>query len=116
MSETTAPTALHDIDRPTGPVGAAVLAAGIGIFILGLLTTLSEASVGVHDFLDFYEKVGPLSGKTILASAAYLGSWAILHTLWRRQNRELRPILIVTAVLIVLGIVGTFPTFFQAFA
>ncbi|MGZ8696856.1 MAG: hypothetical protein ACXWZ1_05830 [Gaiellaceae bacterium] len=116
MSETTAATALHDIDQPTGPVAAAVLAAGIGIFILGLLTTLSEASVGVKDFLDFYDRVGPLSGKTILASAAYLGSWAILHALWRRQNRELRPILIATVVLIVLGILGTFPTFFQAFA
>jgi hypothetical protein len=72
MSETTAPTELHDIDRPTGPVAAAVLAAEVGIFFLGLLTTLSEASVGVHDFLDFYDKVGPLSGKTILAVAATL--------------------------------------------
>jgi hypothetical protein len=41
--------------------------------------------------------------------------WAILYGLWRRQNPALRPILIAT-VLIVLGILGTFPTFFQAFA
>jgi len=34
----------------------------------------------------------------------------------RRQNPVLRPILIAAAVLVALGILGTFPTFFQAFA
>ena len=116
MSDTFDSSELQDVDRPTGPVAAALLATGIGVFTLGLLTTLSEASTGIHDFLDLRDDVGPLSGKTILAVVAYLGSWAILHALWRRQNPVLRPILIATAVLIVLGILGTFPTFFQAFA
>jgi hypothetical protein len=110
------PAALSEEDRLTGPVAAAVLAAGIGAFVLGLLTTLSEASTGVHDFLEFSDDVGPLSGKTILAVVAYFGSWAILHGVWRRQNPSLRPILIAAAVLVALGILGTFPTFFQAFA
>ena len=116
MSETAMTSELEEIDRPTGPVAAAVLATGIGAFVLGLLTTLSEASTGVHDFLEFDEGVGPLSGKTIIAVIAYFASWALLHGLWRRQDPALRPILIATAVLIVLGILGTFPTFFQAFA
>jgi hypothetical protein len=42
-------------------------------------------------------------------------AWAGLHTLWRRSNPPLRSITIWSAVLIVLGLVGTFPTFFQAF-
>jgi len=116
MSESVGASHLEEIERPTGPVAAAVLATGIGPFVLGLLTTLNEASTGVHDFLEFDEDVGPLSGKTIVAGIAYFASWAILHGLWRRQNPALRPILIATAVLIVLGILGTFPTFFQAFA
>ena len=116
MSDTVRTGELHDIDRPTGPVAAAVLAVGIGAFVLGVLTTLNEASTDIHDFLDFKDEVGPLSGKTILAVIAYFGSWGVLHALWRRENRELRPILIITAVLIALGILGTFPTFFQAFA
>jgi hypothetical protein len=116
VSETVATSELNEIDRPTGPVAAAVLAAGIGVFVLGLLTTLSEASTDVHDFLEFSDDVGPLSGKTILAVVAYFGSWAVFHVLWRRQNPPLRSILIATAVLIGLGILGTFPTFFQAFA
>src|SRR6266508_481775 len=116
MSENATTSQLEDVERPTGPVAAAVLATGIGAFVLGLLTTMNEASTGVHDFLEFDEGVGPLSGKTIIAVIAYFASWAILHGLWRRQNPALRPILIATAVLIVLGILGTFPTFFQAFA
>jgi hypothetical protein len=116
VSETVESSELHDIDRPTGPVAAAVLATGIGIFTLGLLTTLNEASTGIHDFLDFKDDVGPLSGKTILAVVAYFGSWAGLNTLWRRESPILRPILIATVVLVLLGLLGTFPTFFQAFA
>jgi hypothetical protein len=116
VSETAQPAALPEGDRPTGPVAAAVLATGIGAFVLGLLTTLSEASTDIHDLLEFSDDVGPLSGKTILAVIAYFGSWAILHGLWRRQNLALRPVLIATAVLVALGILGTFPTFFQAFA
>jgi hypothetical protein len=115
MSEIATTDQLEDIERPTGPIAAAVLAVGIGAFVLGLLTTLSEASTGVHDFLEFDEDVGPLSGKTIIAVAAYLGSWAVLYGVWRRQSPRLRPIVIVTIVLIALGILGTFPTFFQAF-
>jgi hypothetical protein len=116
MTETVDTRELHETDRPTGPVAAAVLATGIGAFVLGLLTTLNEASTDIHDFLEFSTDVGPLSGKTVLAVVAYFGSWAILHALWRRQNPNLRPILITAAVLIALGILGTFPTFFQAFA
>lgn len=116
MSETLETSDLGAIDRPTGPVAAAILATGIGIFTLGLLTTLNEASTGIHDFLQFRDDVGPLSGKTILAVVAYFGSWAILHALWRRKDQALRPILIATAVLVALGILGTFPTVFQAFA
>ena len=116
MSETYPASELNEIERPTGPVAAALLATGIGVFVLGLLTTLSEASTSVHDFLQFSDEVGPLAGKTIIASAAYFVSWAVLHVFWRRQNPSLRPILIATAVLVVLGILGTFPTFFQAFA
>lgn len=116
MSETVDTRVVEDVDRPSGPVAAAVLAAGIGAFTLGLLTTLSEASTDVHDFLEFSDEVGPLSGKTILSVIAYFASWAILHAVWRRKDPALRPIIVAAAVLVALGILGTFPTFFQAFA
>ncbi len=102
-------------DFETGPAAAVVVAAGIGALVLGIFTTLAEASTGMKDWLQWNDRVGPLSGKTILAVIAFFASWAVLHFLWRRKNPELRPLLIAAAVLVALGILGTFPTFFQAF-
>ena len=47
--------ALHLDERPDGPGAAAMMAAGIGIFVLGLFTLLSEASVPIHDWLESLE-------------------------------------------------------------
>src|SRR4029453_7395002 len=60
--------------RIEGLAAAALLAAGAGAFVLGLLTTLAEASTGTADFLQFNDRVGPLSGKTIIAAIAYFGA------------------------------------------
>jgi hypothetical protein len=102
-------------EPPTGPAGAVILAAGIGVLVLGIVTTLSEASSGFADALNWKNSVGPLSGKTIISSLAFFAAWAGLTAYWRRANPALRPIVIATGVLIVLGLVGTFPTFFQIF-
>ena len=46
---------MHLDPRPDGPAAAAMLAAGIGVFALGLLTTLSEASTALHDWLEAWD-------------------------------------------------------------
>ena len=101
---------------PNGPAAAVLLASGIGTFVLGLLATLNEASADVNEFLAFTDDVGPLSGKTIIAAAAFFLSWALLGFLWRGRDLAWRPVLIATIVLLALGFLGTFPTFFEAFA
>lgn len=102
--------------RIDGLAAAALLAAGFGAFVLGLLTTLNEASAGIHDFLEFNDRVGPLSGKTILAVIAYFASLLVFALVWRGRQLALKPVLIVSIVLLLLGLLGTFPTFFEAFA
>ena len=102
--------------RIDGLAAAALLAAGFGAFVLGFLTTINEASTGVHDFLQFNDRVGPLAGKTILAAIAYFGSLLVFALVWRGRQPALRPVLIVAGVLLLLGFLGTFPIFFQAFA
>src|SRR3989304_5056027 len=103
-------------ERPNGPAVAAIISAAIGVFVLGLLTTLSEANTDVHDFLDIKNRVGPLSGKTTFAVVAYLVAWvALLPLLWKRAVPFANAMLIA-AVLIALGFVGTFPKFFELFA
>ena len=107
---------LDHADKPEGPVAAAVLAAGVGALALGILTTLAEASTGFKDFLNFYDPVGPLSGKTIGAVVVWLVAWGVLHLRYRDKAIESRKALTVALILVALGVLGTFPIFFQAFA
>lgn len=102
--------------RPDGPVAAAIIAAGVGAFSLGLLTTLAEASAGIKDFLNFYDPVGPLSGKTTLTVGVWLVCWGILHPMLRRSSVKLATALTIGVVFMILGILGTFPPFFEIFA
>jgi len=115
-SGATAPDNIDHAEKPEGPIAAAILAAGIGALALGVLTTLAEGSEKVKDFLNLYDPVGPLSGKTIGAVIAWLVAWAILHVVYRTKAVESRKELAISLILIVLGVVGTFPIFFQAFA
>jgi hypothetical protein len=116
IEPTSEPDGLPDVvDKPEGPISAAIIAAGIGAAALGLFTTLAEASATVKDWLQWNDRVGPLSGKTLLAVAVWLAAWAILHVTLRNRPFETRRALIITVVLLALGVIGTFPTFFQAF-
>ena len=107
---------LDHADKPEGPVAAAIVAGGVGALALGVLTTLAEASTPIKDFLNVNNAVGPLSGKTIGAVLLWLVAWVVLHVIYRDKPFETRKALSVALVLIALGIVGTFPIFFQAFA
>lgn len=103
-------------EQVNGPAVAAILSAAIGVFVLGLLTTLNEASSDVHDFLDIKSRVGPLSGKTTYSVTVYLAAWAGLSAAMWRRNLPFAGMMLVSAVLIALGLVGTFPKFFELFA
>ncbi len=59
-------------DKPSGPAAATLLAAGFGIIVLGLLTSLAEADEGAADALTFDKSVGALSGKTVVTMCVFL--------------------------------------------
>lgn len=101
---------------PDGPLAAVLLAAGIGAFALGLLTTLAEASAGFRDRLVLNAGVGPLSGKTVWATVIFFIAWAMLAARLRHRDGLLRSATIAFVVLTALGLLGTFPLVFQAFA
>jgi hypothetical protein len=103
-------------DQPEGPVAAAVLAGGVGCLAMGVFTTLAEASAGFKDWLSWKDDVGPLSGKTGMAVLVWLISWVVLHVLLRDRQLEIPRALTIALVLVGLGVLGTFPNFFQAFA
>lgn len=103
-------------DKPEGPIAAAIIAGGIGSLALGFFTVLAEASKGAKDALNLYNPVGPLAGKTVFAVVIWLLSWGVLHFIYRDKPLETRKALVVALVLMGLGVLGTFPIFFQAFA
>jgi hypothetical protein len=109
-------TATSDaVGKPSGPAAAVILAAGLAVFALGLLATLAEVIDGFGDWLIFSSRVGMLSGKTIIALCVYFLSWGGLTLAWRRSSPSLLKAAAATAILIALGLVGTFPLFFEMF-
>lgn len=102
-------------EQPVGEAAAAILAAGVGAFAMGLMTILAEIPV-IKDALNFYNPVGPLSGKTTVAVIVWLVSWAALYFLWKGKEIPFPRVFTATLILIALGVLGTFPIFFGLFA
>jgi hypothetical protein len=103
-------------EKPNGPAAAAILASGIGVFVLGLLTTIAASSASFADDINIKNRVGPLSGKTTFAVIAWLVAWALLApVLWKRDT-PMNYVVGLTTVLIVAGLIGTFPKFYDLFA
>ena len=98
-----------------GPIVAAMLAAGIGCFVLGLMICLAQGSKAISGMLNFYNPVGPLSGKTIVAVVVWLVAWGVLASKWKGQSADFGKIYKVTLILVGLGLLGSFPPFFDLF-
>jgi hypothetical protein len=99
---------------PNGSVAAALVAAGFGCATLGMATTWAESSPEAADALNWWPPAGPLTGKAGTATAVFFASWCVLHLLWRRRTVPIRPIAVASALLLGVGLVGTFPPFFQS--
>lgn len=90
-----------------GAAMAAVLAAGIGAFAMGLFVILNEA--GLYSAPSLYDPAGGVTGRTAFATATWLIAWAVLHNRWKGRQIESRRVWPTTLALIALGILLTFP-------
>ncbi len=100
--------------RRSGPAAAVLLAAGLASFTLGLLSVLTAASARVSDALTLSDRVGELSGLTTVSVVVFFGAWALLGLAWRHGDPRLVRVATAAGVLIALGLLGTFPPFFNA--
>ncbi|MBI2859679.1 MAG: hypothetical protein HYX90_11440 [Chloroflexi bacterium] len=100
---------------PNGEAAAAIIAAGVGSLALGVFTVLAEAFPSFKNNIKFYDPSGPLSGKTTLAVVVWLIAWALLYLRWRKKDLEFGKVFWASIALIGLGVVGTFPKFFELF-
>ena len=110
------PPAPAAAEKPNGPVAAVLIAAGVGAVVLAILTVWAEASEGFAESLQYSDRVGPLSGKTIWAAVAFVVSWIALGLGLRGRNVGLGKATVLAVLLLVLGYVGTFSEFFMLFA
>ena len=90
-----------------GSAMAALLGGGIGALAMGSVVLLNEA--GIFAAPTLYAPAGGVSGRTTIATIAWLIAWAVLHHRWKA--RELAPgrIGTVTLILSAVGVLGTFP-------
>jgi hypothetical protein len=100
-------------DHPlaNGPAAAAILSAGIGCFALGVFAVVADASKPVARFFTFYVPTGPLSGVSTTAILLWLVTWFVLARLWRNKTIAVAKVNAVAFVLLLLGVLLTFPPF-----
>ena len=108
----------QEIRARDGAAAAALLAAAIGIFVLGLVTALAEMErfSDFHDWLAWDDEVGPLSGKSSLGLIAWAATWPVLHLLLYRRDRVILAASAISLALFVAAMVLMFPPVFERLA
>ncbi len=106
------PDSISDTLRlPNGSGAAAILAAGIGAGVLGILALASDALPAVSQFFQFSPASGDLSGVTTTAVIVWLLAWFGLSRRWRARDVNLLGVNLAAFVLLVVGLGLTFPPF-----
>jgi hypothetical protein len=105
----------NETNKPNGPVAAALLAGGIGAAVFGLIVFIADLSKTFSTSLNWYKPVGPLTGKSILGTLTFFIAWAVAHMVWKNKEVNFKLISTIAIVLLVIGLVTTFPPFWGLF-
>ncbi|MGC1783796.1 MAG: hypothetical protein WA708_14835 [Acidobacteriaceae bacterium] len=92
-----------------GSGAAAILAAGVGAFVLAVLAVAGDKSAHIASHLIFYKPTGPLSGVTTAAILIWLFTWGILEWRWRNKTVAVGRSNAVALILLGLSLLLTFP-------
>lgn len=96
---------------PNGPGAAAILAAGIGCAMLGILALAGDASETIAKLLNFYNPTGALSGVTTVSIIVWLLSWYILNRQWLTKTVDTAKVNVGAFIGLAIGLLLTFPPF-----
>jgi hypothetical protein len=88
---------------------AAVLAAGIGSFMLALLAIAADKVATIKNAMIFYRPTGPLSGVTTTSICVWIAVWILLERRWGHRNVAMKQIGMTAFGLLVLSLLLTFP-------
>ena len=96
---------------PNGSGAAAILAAGIGCAVLGILAFAGDASDAIGKLLNFYNPTGTLAGVTTVTIIIWLASWFGLNRAWQEQTVPMAKVNVAAFALLAAGFLLTFPPF-----
>lgn len=96
-------------EMTNGAGAAAILAAGVGAFLLAVLSIAADHILRFKQGMVFYRPTGPLSGVTTSAVVIWLVVWAILHLRWRNRTIASGRVGVIAMILLCFGLVLTFP-------
>ena len=92
-----------------GSAAAAILSAGIGCAMLGILALAGDASPAISKLLIFYNPTGALSGVTTVSIIVWLASWLALNRQWTARTVNLAKINVAAFAGLAIGLLLTFP-------
>jgi len=106
------PTSTGEVEIiPNGPGAAAILGAGIGSAVLGILGLAGDASETIRHLLNFYNPTGALSGVTTVTIVIWLVCWYLLNLRWRSKAVDMTKINAAAFIGLAIGLFLTFPPF-----
>ena len=94
-----------------GPAAAAILTAGVGCFVLGVLVVATDGSKPLAKLLTFYTRTGPLSGVSTVAILVWIAAWLLLARVWGSKRVAIAKVNAIALVLLGMGLLLTFPPF-----
>ncbi len=92
-----------------GRGAAAILAAGIGCAVLGVLALANDASKSFGKLMVFSHPTGGLSGVTTTTIIVWLVAWYVLNRAWRARSVNLGVVSVISFAGLVVGALLTFP-------
>ena len=104
------------IALPTGAAAASILASSIGVAAMGVLTAAEHVSLTVNKALTFHAPVGPHTGLITVGVIVWFSVWFLLHGLLKNRAVGLPGVSVGAVLLIVLGLLGTCPFFYELLA
>jgi hypothetical protein len=109
VSEKTDSISTNAAYMTNGSGGAAILAAGIGCFMVAFFAIAADKFASIKSLMIFYKPTGPLSGVTTCAIVVWLISWVILDLRWRKRTVSMARVSMVALLLLGLSLLLTFP-------
>lgn len=94
---------------PNGGGAGALLATGIGWLALAVLAIAGDRIAWMNGAMTFSKATGPLSGVTTTAVVIWLVVWVVLNGWWKKKTVEMGRVSAAALVLLVLGLLLTFP-------